>query len=116
MIWGGDAVLAVEGQQAQLFAQGPDLAREVGPGLNRVYHLDALGTVQAVSRGGLVETRYRRDVWGNVLSRSAAGNPYIYLGGLGYWYEPDLGLDYVRARWLDPGVGRRYSSAFFRST
>ncbi len=28
-----------------------------------------------------------------------------YLAGLGYWYDPDLGLEYVRARWLNNETG-----------
>jgi RHS repeat-associated protein len=40
-----------------------------------------------------------------VLSGSAAGNPYVYHGGLGYWEEGAAGLKYVRARWLEAETG-----------
>jgi RHS repeat-associated protein len=88
-------------------------------------HLDALGSVEAVSRGagsttsgggsaGTVEGDYRGDAFGVALAASAdttptANNlpdsPLGYLGGLGYWNEPELGLHYVRARWLDNANG-----------
>jgi RHS repeat-associated protein len=32
-------------------------------------------------------------------------NPHRYVGALGYYTEPSLGLDYVRARWLRPSIG-----------
>lgn len=34
-----------------------------------------------------------------------AQDMFGYLGALGYWSEPSLGLQYVRARWLDNGTG-----------
>ena len=50
--------------------------------------------------------RYETDTWGNVLSGLVAEEGAIYGGGLGYWYDPDLALYYVKARWLDPATGR----------
>ena len=40
-----------------------------------------------------------------MLSGGAPGNAFDFLGGLGYWSDPDLGLHYVRARWLNPQFG-----------
>lgn len=45
------------------------------------------------------------DAFRNLISGSAAGNHYDYMGELGYWHDPDLGLTYVRARWLDTITG-----------
>ena len=105
-LWDGQDVLAVEGVNARRFARGVDLARNLGDGLGQVFHLDALGTVQALSAAdGSEVTRYGVDPWGNVQSGSAAGNAYVYHGGLGYWEEPGAGLSYVRARWLEPETG-----------
>jgi hypothetical protein len=67
--------------------------------VNRAYHLDAQGPVQAITYGGqATETRYLLDAWGSVLSRTASDNPYVYLGGLGYWRDSDSGICYGRAR------------------
>ncbi len=74
--------------------------------LNRQYHLDALGSVLATSGSNQsIETQYQTDAFGNIRAGSAADNPHVYLGGLGYWNEPNLGLDYVRARWLNTQTG-----------
>jgi RHS repeat-associated protein len=127
------AIVGGEGQQA--FVQMPDaatseghLVRSVGElrqglaasgsasAVNRVVHADALGTVEAVTAGdSSVSLDAALDAWGNLLSAGAKGgaatgamlaeNPALYLGGLGYWNETDLGLQYVRARWLDSATG-----------
>jgi len=41
-----------------------------------------------------------------VVAGSVENNPFVYMGGLGYWQDADLGLNYVRARWQDPKTGR----------
>lgn len=61
--------------------------------LNRQYHLDSQGNALAITDGSqTVETDFVLDARGNVLSGSAAGNRLDYLGGLGYWRDPDLGV------------------------
>ena len=91
--------------------QGNNLVRAVGSTtgdvpLARQYHLDSRGTVAATSLGSqALETRYSTDAFGNVLEGSAADNPAVYLGGLGYWEEPELSLQYVRNRWLNNATG-----------
>ncbi|GAB4455020.1 MAG: hypothetical protein OHK0029_10470 [Armatimonadaceae bacterium] len=66
---------------------------------------------------GTVEGDYRTDAYRVALAASAdttptasnlPDNPLGYLGGLGYWHEPELGLQYVRAR-----HGHRFSQAYF---
>ena len=77
-----------------------------GTAINRNYHEDIQGTVLALSgSGGTLETSYHTDSWGNIVSGSAADNPHIYLGGLGYWEDANLSLNYVRARWQEPSTG-----------
>ncbi len=39
--------------------------------------------------------------WGH----SCLPTPAVYLGGLGYWEEPELSLQYVRNRWLNNATG-----------
>jgi RHS repeat-associated protein len=119
-IWDGPNVLEWIGDgPGMLFVRGPVLAREQGysgpgvggppgptRGVDRHYHLDGLGTVQALTDGtAAVLTRYLVDAWGNVLSGGVGHNPFVYLGDPGYWQDGDAGLDYVRARWLRTGTG-----------
>jgi RHS repeat-associated protein len=78
-----------------------------GSALSHVFHLDNQGSVQALSSGSQgVERDYETDAWGNLLTVNTSDNRAVYLGGLGYWQEPALGLSYVRARWMDPMTGR----------
>ena len=83
-----------------------------GATLSRQYHTDALASVEAVTRQvGTVEGDYKLDAFGNPLPSGAASatvpeNPFVYHGGLGYWSEPELGLTYVRQRWLDTASGQ----------
>ena len=44
------------------------------------------------------------------MDSGSTANPHRYVGALGYYTEPSLGLDYVRARWLRPGTGSWVSS------
>ena len=107
MIWDGDEVLSAEGATPQLYVKGVELTRALGPSLDRTYHEDALGTVEALTESDqTTEVQYAVDAWGNVLSGSAADNPYVSHGGLGYWREPSVELEYVRARWLDTKYGQ----------
>ena len=83
-----------------------------GTAVMRQYHHDALGSVEAVTRANATtEGDYKLDAFGNLLPSSAASatvpeNPFVSHGGLGYWSEPELGLTYVRQRWLDTGMGQ----------
>ena len=77
------------------------------------YHVDDLGSVVAITDGAnrLVE-RYDYqdfgepsifDSQGRPLQTSAVRNPYLFTGQR---YDPETGLYYYRARYLDPLVGR----------
>ena len=83
-----------------------------GTAMARQYHHDALGSVEAVTRANAtIEGDYKLDAFGNLLASSAASatvpeNPFVSHGGLGYWSEPELGLTYVRQRWLDTASGQ----------
>ena len=107
--------------------QTPAVPGQAGLGLGRQYHQDALGTAERVSgrgaggAGGASSSDYVTDAWGNLLVNAGSAvsggsggsggvglsdNPFVFGGGLGYWQEPDLGLTYVRARWLDTTTGQ----------
>jgi len=70
-------------------AQEDLLSREVGNlpsggAANRAYHLDALGSVGAVTDASQsTVVRYQTDAWGNVLTGAATDDAAVYLGGLG---------------------------------
>ncbi len=75
--------------------------------INRQYHTDNQATVQATTTGSAsIEADFHTDSWGNIISGTAADNPYVYQGGLGYWEDTNLTLKYVRARWMDPATGQ----------
>ena len=81
----------------------------ISPEIDWCYHEDLQGTILATSGApdGFYNANFHTDSWGNLLTGWAANNPYLYLGGLGYWEENiDLDLKYVRARWLDPTIGQ----------
>ena len=94
-----------------IVSAGAGLTRTIGVDANgnpvvRQYHMDGQGSVLAITDGsGNPVTNYQIDAWGNVLSGGAPGNAFDFLGGLGYWADPDLGLHYVRARWMNPAFG-----------
>ena len=59
---------------------------------------DALATTLAVTNfGQVMQTNYALDAWGEILSGSLANNPYVFVGGLGYWYDETPALYYARA-------------------
>jgi RHS repeat-associated protein len=120
--WDGQNVLAWSGPSnppgggittsTSLMVQGPNLVRAVGVDtdgspLDRQFHLDHQGSVQALTTSSQsIEADYETDAWGNEQTANTSTNRSVYLGGLGYWQEPSLGLNYVRARWMDPITGR----------
>jgi RHS repeat-associated protein len=46
------------------------------------------------------------DAWGSPLAPDLSSKPFDPSDGLGYWHDPDLDLQYVRARWLNPATGQ----------
>ncbi len=113
-LWDGSDLLVWMGPNGinELTARGATLARVIGHrsggvNLNRQYHTDAMANVEAITDSTqATEVKPVVDAWGNLLSGSATDQPYDYTGGLGYWHDPDLGMQYVRARWLNPATGQ----------
>src|SRR5688572_11957208 len=79
---------------------------------NRVYHFDHQGSTQCMTNDvGSVTDRFVTDAWGvNVKTTGTSLNVQRYIGGMGYYAQRDLELDYVRARYYSPRAGR-FSSA-----
>ena len=85
---------------------GPVVSQRRG-NTSRFFHPNDLGTFDKVTDADAATTdTYILDAWG--VQHAATGstvNPFRYIGALGYYTEPDLGLHYVRARWLRPATG-----------
>ncbi|MCD4737837.1 MAG: RHS repeat-associated core domain-containing protein, partial [Anaerolineae bacterium] len=63
---------------------------------------DALGSVrQTVDAAGAVVNAREWTPFGVAVGESTAG-----LGYTGEWWDADVGLEYLRARWYQPGTGR----------
>jgi RHS repeat-associated protein len=69
------------------------------------YGYDGAGTVRLLTDAtGTVTDTYDYDAWGNTVNTTGSTpNVYLYRGEQ---YDPDLGLYYVRARYLDTVTGR----------
>ncbi|WP_447663665.1 polymorphic toxin-type HINT domain-containing protein [Paenibacillus sp. D51F] len=56
------------------------------------------------STGNTSQNQYQYDIWGGLISsKETKSNPFLYSGE--YW-DSSAGLQYLRARWYDPSVGR----------
>jgi RHS repeat-associated protein len=69
------------------------------------YSYDGMGSVrQLTNMAGAVTDTYEYDAFGNLLnSTGTTPNVYMYRGEA---YDSDLGLYYLRARWMNPLTGR----------
>jgi RHS repeat-associated protein len=72
---------------------------------SRFYHSDHIGSVRRLTDGaGMVTDGYTYDVFGTLLGHTGTDvQPYAFAGEL---YDPNVGLQYHRARWMDPTVAR----------
>jgi len=67
-------------------------------------HSDYIGSTRALtdSDGNATDT-YEYDAWGNLLNRTGTDpQPYAFAGEP---YDPNVGFQYHRARWMDPRAG-----------
>ncbi len=120
-VWDGDGlpdlmfVVGSGGAAGHLAVRGKNLSRMVGTyggggSLREQFHLDRQESVIAVTGlyGGMPATDLRNkfNAFGELYSAQFAGVNYAYVGGQGYWHDFDLGMDYVRNRWLENSLGR----------
>jgi RHS repeat-associated protein len=69
------------------------------------YHLDALGSVAALSDPtGAAVSRYQYDAWGNI--RTSSGDNWNPFGFTGYEKDDETDLYYAKARYYDPETAR----------
>ncbi|GLX65669.1 S8 family serine peptidase [Paenibacillus glycanilyticus] len=70
--------------------------------------------VEIINSLGGIENQYKYDVWGNPTTiKESVSNPFKYSGE--YWDE-DIALQYLGARWYDPGIGRFISEDTYEGT
>jgi len=92
---------------AALGDYGPMISQYRASGGTRLLHPNAQGTITNTTNttGSSVDS-YIFDAFGEPISVTGYSvNPHRYIGQQGYFTEPALGLDYVRARWYRPGTG-----------
>jgi RHS repeat-associated protein len=80
------------------------LGRQNADGSMTYFVADALGSIVAeTNSAGQVTLARSYDTWGNLDATSAAVGGAAFTGR---WWEPDVQLYDLRARWLDPKLGR----------
>ncbi len=84
---------------------GNDLISQNRGGAKSSYHVDGLGSTRALSDvSGLVTDRYIYDAFGRTIAGfGSTENGFLFAGD---FRDPETGLDYLRARWMDTRVGR----------
>jgi RHS repeat-associated protein len=90
------------------YTQGPMLISQRRGGNSYWYQDDALGSTSAItSSDETVTSTYKFYAFGDVLtSTGTLTNAFKYVGGLGYYSDPDSGLLLLRARFYWPGIAR----------
>jgi RHS repeat-associated protein len=89
------------------YAQGTGIDEPLGElrsGTNAFYEADGLGSITSLSSSaGTVSNSYTYDTFGNGAQGGSFVNPYRYTARD---YDSEAGLQYSRARYYDPSIGR----------
>lgn len=93
------------GNLLNYWVRGDDLLAVIRSSGTRFYHLDGLGSVRALTdEAGTVTDTYTFSAFGELLVHTGSDpNAYLFAGEP---LDPNSGYYYLRARWMDPGVGR----------
>lgn len=107
-IWNLPQVLMeydVNGQVLADYTHGVGLVRSRRDDREAFYHTDGLGSTRAITDTvGLVTDRYTYDAFGVLLNQTGTfGNSF---GFAGEQRDSQTNLDYLRARYYDPSLGR----------
>jgi len=96
------------GSLQAFYTQGPSLLAMRRGANSYFYHGDALSsTTETTDPSETVATTQRYYAFGEILaSTGVLTNPFKYVGGLGYYTDPDSDLLLLRARYYGPMVGR----------
>src|SRR5262249_42858950 len=97
------------------YVYGNGLISQNRGGAQSIFLVDGLGSTRALtSSSGTLTDTYAYDAFGRTLGQSGSTlNPYLFAG-----QQRDFatGLDYLRARYLDPNSGRFVSHDAFPAT
>ena len=87
------------------YVYGHDLISQTRDSATHYYHYDGLGSTRALTgQSGIVTDTYTYDAFGLLLEQSGTTeNQYLYRGEQ---FDEELGLYYLRARYMDPAIGR----------
>ena len=92
------------------YVYGHDLISQTRPSagsgsVTSYYHYDGLGSTRALSSSaGIVTDEYVYDAFGNLLDKSGVTvNTHLYTGE---FFDSHLGFYYLRARYMNPAIGR----------
>jgi len=101
-----------EGQVAADYTYGLGLVAATRNGREGFYHADAIGSTRAITDSvGWVTDRYTYDAFGGLLNQTGTfGNSFEFAGEQ---RDGSTGLDYMRARYYDPSLGRFISKDAF---
>src|SRR5579884_3271915 len=87
--------------------RGPEYRRDVVHQSVAWYVYDGLGSiVEEVDPSGNITASRKYDVYGLVRSGQSGSSSQKYVGGLGHESEGNTDLIYMRARYMDPVLGR----------
>ena len=94
-----------EGNLLVRYVYGHDLISQSRDGATHYYHYDGLGSTRALSSSaGIVTDEYCYDAFGNLLDKTGnTSNEYLYTGE---FFDSHLEFYYLRARYMNPQVGR----------
>jgi RHS repeat-associated protein len=95
------------------YIYGNDLISQLRNSQRSFYHVDGLGSTRALTdSNGLVSDRYAYEAFGEIIKQLGnTQNLYLFAGEQ---RDPNLGLDYLRARYLDVNSGRFYGRDPFK--
>ena len=91
------------------YVYGYDLIGKLQGNQPSFYHVDGLGSTRVLTNGlGAVTDSYSYDAFGNsIVSTGGSNNAYLFAGEQ---RDSETGLDYLRARYYDPFLGRFVSA------
>ncbi|TAE40439.1 MAG: DUF4114 domain-containing protein [Oscillatoriales cyanobacterium] len=100
------------GQVTADYTHGLGLVSAVRNNREGFYHTDGIGSTRAITDSvGLVTDRYTYDAFGGLLNQTGTfGNSFQFAGEQ---RDSSTGLDYMRARYYDPSLGRFISKDAF---
>ncbi|MEG4294831.1 RHS repeat-associated core domain-containing protein, partial [Microcoleus sp. C2C3] len=103
------------GNPKNSYVYGYDLVGKLQGSQPSFYHADGLGSTRlATNNLGAVTDSYAYDAYGNLIAATGvSSNAYLFAGEQ---RDSETGLDYLRARYYDPLVGRFVSADAYEGT